>query len=627
MRISRPSDLMGRHLLLVTLVMGLTFAGFAALGLQVVRESTDRTLEERRVIAQLTANRLDDLLQRNIDHLQAMARESNLDPDKSDLNKMALRTMRTHIGDLIQYIALVNRQGLVVWTEPYIPDVIGSNISSRHCVQKVLAGAPPIVTKAFTLGEETPTAAILVGIEGDSGSVNGLVYAAMNLSHPSLVSILSPLALGKTGYAEIVDENGTVIISTSTEHLWQTGDHNRYLSTWISEKKTTVSTCHTCHSKADSPRSKEGQVIAFAPLATAPWGVGVLQSEEEAMLYSRILKQRIGLFGIGAFVMALFISWAAAYHLIRPIQALEAACQRIAAGDLDTPIPCSGSNEIQVLANSLDSMRQKLKLSLERTRERAEELETRVQQRTAELEKSHDELFAAHQELSSLYESLKNKERILSRLLREHINTQEEERRRLARELHDETSQALTALVVSLETALMTPFDSVDKVKDSLINMKSLTMDTLQEIQRVIHDLRPSLLDDLGLLAAIDWYAERRLHPMGIQVNLETVGVEKRLPSEVEITFFRLAQEAITNIAKHAKAENVNISLGFKDSKVVLDIKDDGHGFDVDEAMSRKEGAWAFGLLGMRERVDLLGGKLTIRSKPGQGTHITAEIP
>jgi signal transduction histidine kinase len=180
---------------------------------------------------------------------------------------------------------------------------------------------------------------------------------------------------------------------------------------------------------------------------------------------------------------------------------------------------------------------------------------------------------------------------------------------------------------VSLETAFMTPFDSVDKVKDSLINMKSLTMDTLQEIQRVIHDLRPSLLDDLGLLAAIDWYAERRLHPMGIQVNLETVGVEKRLPSEVEITFFRLAQEAITNIAKHAKAENVNISLGFKDSKVVLDIEDDGHGFDVDEAMSRKEGAWAFGLLGMRERVDLLGGKLTIRSKPGQGTHITAEIP
>ena len=203
---------------------------------------------------------------------------------------------------------------------------------------------------------------------------------------------------------------------------------------------------------------------------------------------------------------------------------------------------------------------------------------------------------------------------------------QEEERRRLARELHDETSQALTAFSVALETAIIAPATTADEVKERLAPINSMAVEMLQEVQRIILDLRPAILDDLGLVQAIDWYAEARLKPLGIQVGLEIVGTEKRLPSEVETAIFRIAQEAISNIGKHAHAENVSIGLDFKDSTVGLDIEDDGRGFEPEITIDEKKVRTSFGLLGIRERAALFGGSMKVQSRPGQGTKITVQI-
>jgi signal transduction histidine kinase len=212
-------------------------------------------------------------------------------------------------------------------------------------------------------------------------------------------------------------------------------------------------------------------------------------------------------------------------------------------------------------------------------------------------------------------------------LLRLVISTQEEERRRIARGLHDEISQALTSLAVNLEAvAYALPLDT-DEVKARLKGIQSIAISTLDEIHKVIWELRPTLLDDLGLIAAVEWLAETHLEAAGVKVHLETAGAERRLPNNVETAIFRIIQEAVTNIIRHANAESACISLEFEEASVRVHIEDDGGGFDIDEAMSATRGGRGLGLLSMKERAELLSGILKIKSQPGQGAQIDLEIP
>jgi signal transduction histidine kinase len=157
--------------------------------------------------------------------------------------------------------------------------------------------------------------------------------------------------------------------------------------------------------------------------------------------------------------------------------------------------------------------------------------------------------------------------------------------------------------------------------------MQSFIAKTLDEIHKVIYQLRPTLLDDLGLVPAVKWYAENYLEPVGITVDLETAGAERRLPMRVETALFRIIQEAITNIVRHARAGCTGISLEFKETSVAVRIEDDGIGFDVDRALKSRNGERGLGLLGMKERAKLLGGVLSIKSRPGVGTEVAVEIP
>jgi signal transduction histidine kinase len=224
-------------------------------------------------------------------------------------------------------------------------------------------------------------------------------------------------------------------------------------------------------------------------------------------------------------------------------------------------------------------------------------------------------------------QELERAERVHAELLRKLVVAQEEERQRLARELHDETSQSLTALMVSIETALRAPATSPEEVIERLVNIKPRVQELLAELNRIIVDLRPSILDDLGLLHAIDWYAESRLKPLGFNVHVWTVGQERRLSSEVETMVFRIAQEAITNVIRHASPKHVNIGLSYRQSHTMLIIEDDGVGFDLEEQINNGNGRDRFGLMGMQERALLIGGDLQIKTKPGAGTRIFLEIP
>lgn len=221
-----------------------------------------------------------------------------------------------------------------------------------------------------------------------------------------------------------------------------------------------------------------------------------------------------------------------------------------------------------------------------------------------------------------LYTALRLQEKIRADLLHQVIGAQEDERMRISRELHDETSQSLTAMLVGLDTINIAAQSDISRVKGHVHDLKSIAEDMLSNIHRLIADLRPSLLDDLGLVAAIEWYGEQRLKPYGLSFHLLKNTLEERLPPPVETALFRIVQEGLTNIVRHANASSVMVRLGQEQDLVTLEICDDGAGFDPQQLEALELGGRGLGLLGMRERAEILGGSLELESAIGEGTTV-----
>lgn len=215
---------------------------------------------------------------------------------------------------------------------------------------------------------------------------------------------------------------------------------------------------------------------------------------------------------------------------------------------------------------------------------------------------------------------------IRARLLEQVITAQEEEQRRVARELHDETGQSLTSLLVGLRAVEDAP--TVEAARARAVELRQITARTLDEVRRFARGLRPSALDELGLVPALEHYATEYAQSHAISVDVQARGLDSsRLPAPVETALYRIVQEALTNAAKHAKPQAVSIVIQRHRSTVQAIVTDDGCGFDVDAAL-RAPSAWThLGLHGMRERAALLNGSVAIESTPGEGTSIYAWIP
>jgi two-component system sensor histidine kinase UhpB len=206
---------------------------------------------------------------------------------------------------------------------------------------------------------------------------------------------------------------------------------------------------------------------------------------------------------------------------------------------------------------------------------------------------------------------------------------QEEERHRLARELHDDTLQALIALKQRVQLAQL-EFQSA-KAKDApemseLDEVASLTEQTIENLRRLTRALRPIYLEDLGLVPALEMLARETGQAMGIPVEFHRQGMEKRLDPAVELALYRIAQEALNNIARHAQAKHAIMSISFTPASTSMQVEDDGVGFDVPKNPSEYTPSGHFGLLGLHERAELIGAKLQIQSSPGKGTRLTVTL-
>ena len=248
-----------------------------------------------------------------------------------------------------------------------------------------------------------------------------------------------------------------------------------------------------------------------------------------------------------------------------------------------------------------------------------DELEQRVQERTRELEAVNvtlrDEIVERKQTATAL--------KTMSRKVQA---SQEEERKRIARELHDEIGQTLTMIKMNLQLLQRSlPASEADSHWSESL---ALTDQTLQKVRDVSLDLHPSMLDDLGLVSALRWYSDRHAQRSDITLSFQADGMQDvSIPSEVATACFRIVQEALTNVARHAHAQQVQIDLYTHTDNLYCSIKDDGTGFNVKSASEAATHGHSIGVLSMKERAELTGGGLSIDSAPGKGTEVCAYFP
>jgi signal transduction histidine kinase len=541
----------------------------------------DRLTEDRLLFARTVAQYFDATIANTLQDLARLAGELSLDDDPR--SRLRAHRFQSLFRDAIH---VIDENGRVLLSDPpYAPP------PDKAWLQPV-AGVTPLV-------RADPARTSLLAIHPFRRTGRRLFLVAEARPVGSMISVLlQDLAAGPDLHLVVVDSAATVIAAPDQYQLFRRVEPAARLGERILARRPLVAEVAECAVCPPGEATTEPYVTAMAPLRAAPWGVVVQQSESRA--FSMLGPSQLGLLAVTGLLvlMGLFLSHGFTRSVIAPIRDLSMRAQRLREGDLQTPVAVEGDREILILADSLEEARRRIASNLEDLRRLNEGLEVEVAKRTAELEAKLEDLRLLHGQRRTLVRRL--------------LAAGEEERRRIARELHDETAQLLTVIQLALERVCAGEVGEVE-------HARALLTRTQAEIHRLIHDLRPSLLDDLGLPAAVRSYAGQLAH-RGIEVTLQ-VEEEIALPSDVEITTFRIFQEIVTNILRHARAESVSIELYHSAGRLVLAVEDDGIGFDP---AAHREGA---GLLGMQERAALVNGTLEVDSEPGAGASLRLLIP
>ena len=229
--------------------------------------------------------------------------------------------------------------------------------------------------------------------------------------------------------------------------------------------------------------------------------------------------------------------------------------------------------------------------------------------------------------LDSLVRQLNERNLELRALSEQAINALEEERQQIALTLHDDTGQSLSMLIINLDSMQAQLPDDEILLLEKLAATRQIAKQALVDLRKIVYGLRPSILDDLGLVPAIRWYARANLEGAGILVEINANGEVEPLSPQLNSTLFRIVQEAINNILRHSQARNVKINLTRDGEDVLLEVKDDGVGFDQGSVKEAALQSQHLGLLGMQERAELVGGKTALFSVPGDGTQVLIRVP
>lgn len=587
--------------------ISLMLMAFGIAGYIIVQKSIDQSLNKRLALSRLLRNNIDNIIKDNINRLYDISLSGSVDFSDStleaekDILKAAARYSLFTDG-----IFLLDNQGSVIASYPERIDDRARSILSTEPVGRMLALGKPVVSNIYRTESGTSVIFILTPLKDRHGAIVGAAGGKIDPTNPTLVQKLGLSDIGGEMFVDLVDSNGIVISSSNPGRILTQCNRNSFFTTLISRREEQVASCHVCHKSGGERVQKT--VLAFVPLETAPWGISIQEPEHLVFAWIAKLEMTFALLGAVFTGTAFLITIGINRGIVNPLKELIGAAERIARGDLSRPVLFLGSHEIGRLGRSFETMRVKLLESSARIHEHTLELENRVAERTRQIRES---------------------QRHSKFLLEKVIKTQEEERRRIARELHDDTLQDLSAALMRLDMCRFYPEqygrEKTDEVRD-------IVLKAVDGVTAIIQNMRPTLLDDLGLSAAIKSLLDIHIRERGIEYFITMKHIaDARFQPEIETILFRIIQETIVNIARHAEARNVFVIFRRTGGVLQVEIEDDGVGFDLnDAALQAGRDAWdrkGLGILGMKERALLINGKIEVCSLPGLGTRVMVRIP
>lgn len=415
----------------------------------------------------------------------------------------------------------------------------------------------------------------------DPTSGEGLILVAATSGDFTAVGAFSPTSLTRRVLTDMVsgsEQAAAAVVAASGEVLYQTG-----VSPWADAPP------QEHPGVADALRGESGAtyltvagdeyVIAFSPIGPVGWALVIAESWRAVSHPLLRATEMAPLILIPVLVIALVALWFGVRQVVQPLQSLEQKATELGWGNFAAIAePVGGINEIQRLQTELIHMARKVQLS----------------------------------------------QQSLRGYLGAVTTGQEEERRRLARDLHDDTIQSLIALNQQIQLAQMSAANEASAAR--LATMQQMAAQIVADLRRLTRDLRPIYLEDLGLIPALEMLARDVSQTAALPISFAATGRERRLPPDVELALYRIAQEGLSNVARHAQAKRAEVCLQFTDQEVRLIVRDDGRGFAAPESPAELAQVGHFGLLGVQERAEAIGARLQIQSAAGAGTQLTVYL-
>ncbi|MDQ7842274.1 MAG: HAMP domain-containing protein [Armatimonadota bacterium] len=569
--------LRNRIMLLVALGVLVATAPLGVMGLAMVRAATDRVLAERLVMARTTAEHIDQELAQGWRSLNGLS--ARLSPHLARSDFRALR--RELAVSYLQMplfsggIAYLDRGSKIRVAEPE-EAVLFEPLARSPLLQQVLTSGRPQASSLIRRADGRPVVFFAVPVFDGPQWIAGALLGAIDLTTPALFTFIRGLPIGETGHAVLVGPDGIVLAGTDPDEVFSRNEHPDFFARLIAEGRPLVGA-------SEERREPKGRsplhLMAFAPLASAPWGLGIGQSEAETFGPLWRLRDRVLLFEVVVLAVALLFAWLDTGAVVAPLRLLQRGAERIAAGDLAQRIEVRRGDELGALGQSFETMRLRL--------------------------------------LRSLEENARLQERLRSVAM-------VEERERIAREMHDSVGQVLG--YVNTKVQAVHALVSQGQIPEALAHLEELELaarSVYADLREAILSLRTTTGPDRRLIPVLADYTRRFTELSGVDTRLVVEIDEVEFPPTTEVHLIRIVQEALTNVRKHAAARHAVVRLAARGGAIVVAVEDDGVGIGGKAAPPTA----GFGLQTMRERAEAIGGTMTVGVRAGGGTVVEVVLP
>lgn len=574
--------LRNRIMLLVAIGLVAATAPLGIMGLGMVRAATDRVLEERLAMTRATADHLNERLAQGWWQLSQLSTRAALLWNSGNLGaiRQDFVTLSPQMPLFSGGLFLVDRSGNLLVQEPASPALRLTSLAHDPTLDAVFLARHQQTSGIERTAGGVPVVFFAVPVFASPDTVVGAVGGVIDLARPTLLTFINGLAQGVSGHAAIVASDGMVLASTDTGELFSRNEHPEFFARFIAQGRPLVGPGEENHG---SGARGEVHIMAFAPITSVPWGLGIGQNEQETFGPIRRLRDRIILFEVLVLIAALVFAWLDTSAVAAPLRLLQGAAERIAGGDLDRQIEVRRGDEIGMLARSFETMRVQLRRSLEEN--------ARLQERL--------------QSVAML-----------------------EERERIAREMHDSVGQVLGYVNTKAQAVkVLIDAGKIKEAQTQLVQLEEAARDVYADLREAILNLRTATSPEQRLIPALQEYVKRFTELSGVDTQLAAGNDPARysFSPTTELHIFRIIQEALTNVRKHSMARRAWVQFGERDGAPVVTVTDDGIGFDSSRVES---GTWpGFGLQTMRERAEEIGGTFAIRRRDGVGTEVEVSLP